>query len=41
MLISFLKAIKSLGFYIKNIIFNRKYIAKITNPRITKVTYGK
>ncbi len=31
----FLNAIKFLGFYIKNSSFNKKYIAKITNP-ITK-----
>ncbi len=35
-LVFFLNAIKVLDFYIKNIVvFNRKYIAKITNP-ITK-----
>ncbi len=34
-MLGFLNAIKFLGFYIKNIVFNWKYITKITNP-ITK-----
>ncbi len=35
MLVFFLNAIKFLGFYIKEVVFNEKYIVKIANP-ITK-----